>query len=240
MTPRAKPRPPRRLNRTHPATTRSPLPQPRAVILVLRGLLAGVDEVGRGALAGPVSVGIAVVDLQEHGLLADVKDSKLLKAEDRERLEPAGSEPGAWPPPSGTPVARKSMTSASSPRPGLPVPGLARDPGPGITPDVVLLDGSHNWLSPAVQPHCSTTSRTPVCDAPVHTLVKADMQLPQRRRCECPGQGRARPDHAAAPPRNSRTSAGTSTRATALLLTGMRSAPAVQVSTTGQLEPATE
>ena len=51
-------------------------------------LLAGVDEVGRGALAGPVSVGIAVVDLRDHGLLAGVRDSKLLKPEDRERLEP--------------------------------------------------------------------------------------------------------------------------------------------------------
>src|SRR5689334_24792129 len=51
-------------------------------------LLAGVDEVGRGALAGPVSVGIAVVNLEDHGLLADVRDSKLLKPEDRDRLEP--------------------------------------------------------------------------------------------------------------------------------------------------------
>ena len=51
-------------------------------------LLAGVDEVGRGAFAGPVSVGIAVVDLQEQSLLDGVRDSKLLKAEDRERLEP--------------------------------------------------------------------------------------------------------------------------------------------------------
>ncbi|HSL36763.1 MAG TPA: ribonuclease HII, partial [Arthrobacter sp.] len=51
-------------------------------------LLAGVDEVGRGALAGPVSVGIAVVDLQRLKLLADVRDSKLLKVADRERLVP--------------------------------------------------------------------------------------------------------------------------------------------------------
>ena len=50
--------------------------------------LAGVDEVGRGALAGPVSVGIAVVDLRQMKLLADVRDSKLLKAADRERLDP--------------------------------------------------------------------------------------------------------------------------------------------------------
>ena len=51
-------------------------------------LLAGIDEVGRGALAGPVSVGIAVVDLHQQRLLADVRDSKLLKVADRERLVP--------------------------------------------------------------------------------------------------------------------------------------------------------
>ncbi len=36
--------------------------------------LAGVDEVGRGALAGPVSVGIAVVDLHTQKPLAGVRD----------------------------------------------------------------------------------------------------------------------------------------------------------------------
>ena len=65
-----------------PRSARTALPQPGA------RLLAGVDEVGRGALAGPVSVGIAVVDLHQQKLLADVRDSKLLKAADRERLVP--------------------------------------------------------------------------------------------------------------------------------------------------------
>ena len=51
-------------------------------------LLAGIDEVGRGAIAGPVTVGIAVVDLSRPVLLDDVRDSKLLKESDRERLEP--------------------------------------------------------------------------------------------------------------------------------------------------------
>lgn len=49
--------------------------------------------------------------------------------------------------------------------------------GTGITPDVVLLDGSHNWLSPDVQPSLfDEVVADPGCDAPVHTLVKADMQ----------------------------------------------------------------
>ena len=47
----------------------------------------------------------------------------------------------------------------------------------GVTPDVVLLDGSHNWLSPETQPSLFDDGPAePGCDAPVHTLVKADMQ----------------------------------------------------------------
>lgn len=49
--------------------------------------VAGVDEVGRGAWAGPVSVGVAVLTLSalEH-LPSGVRDSKLLSASRREQL----------------------------------------------------------------------------------------------------------------------------------------------------------
>ena len=51
--------------------------------------VAGIDEVGRGAWAGPVSVGIAVVDLAS---LTDpprgVRDSKMLSPKKREELFP--------------------------------------------------------------------------------------------------------------------------------------------------------
>jgi ribonuclease HII len=139
--------------------------------------LAGVDEVGRGALAGPVSVGIAVIDLQNMELLADVRDSKLLKAADRERLDPLVR---AWSVASA--VAHASAREIDE----LGIMGALRTAGnrawfeilgAGITPDVVLLDGSHNWLSPAAQPSLFDEVTTdPGCDAPVHTLVKADMQ----------------------------------------------------------------
>jgi len=139
--------------------------------------LAGVDEVGRGALAGPVSVGIAVVDLQNMELLADVRDSKLLKAADRERLDPLVR---AWS------VASAVGHASAREIDALGIMGALRTAGnrawfeilgAGITPDVVLLDGSHNWLSPAAQPSLFDEVITdPGCDAPVHTLVKADMQ----------------------------------------------------------------
>ena len=48
----------------------------------------GVDEVGRGAIAGPVAVGVAVVsrDLGAHPV--GLRDSKLLSEKRREILAP--------------------------------------------------------------------------------------------------------------------------------------------------------
>ena len=46
--------------------------------------VAGVDEVGRGALAGPVVAAAVVLDPRRH--IAGLRDSKLLTASQRERL----------------------------------------------------------------------------------------------------------------------------------------------------------
>jgi ribonuclease HII len=140
-------------------------------------LLAGIDEVGRGALAGPVSVGIAVVDLERPKLLADVRDSKLLKVGDRERLVPVVQH---WS------VASAVGHASAKEIDDLGIIAALRLAGnrawfavlaAGVRPEVVLLDGSHNWLSPDLQPSLfDDAPAEPGCDAPVHTLVKADMQ----------------------------------------------------------------
>ncbi len=139
--------------------------------------LAGVDEVGRGALAGPVSVGIAVVDLERQKPLAGVRDSKLLSPAERERLDPL--------------VRRWSVASAVGHASAAEIDSLGiiaalRLAGTrawgailetGILPEAVLLDGSHNWLSPAEQLSLFDQPVLEVgCEAPVHTKVKADMQ----------------------------------------------------------------
>ena len=49
-------------------------------------LIAGMDEVGRGALAGPVAVGVAAVDIAVAVPLEGLRDSKKLTARQRERL----------------------------------------------------------------------------------------------------------------------------------------------------------
>ena len=48
------------------------------------GIVAGCDEVGRGAWAGPVSVGVVVVPLDRR--INKVRDSKMLSEEEREGL----------------------------------------------------------------------------------------------------------------------------------------------------------
>ncbi len=49
--------------------------------------LVGVDEVGRGPLAGPVAVGVAMVPVEfDWTLLPGVRDSKALKPKDREAI----------------------------------------------------------------------------------------------------------------------------------------------------------
>lgn len=54
--------------------------------------VVGVDEVGRGCLAGPVVAGAVIlpaeIDYERHPWVSEIADSKELKAEDRERLAP--------------------------------------------------------------------------------------------------------------------------------------------------------
>ncbi|MBN1427794.1 MAG: ribonuclease HII [Anaerolineae bacterium] len=53
-------------------------------------IIAGLDEVGRGAWAGPVAAGAVILPLQRVDLpdaLAGVRDSKLCSARERERLD---------------------------------------------------------------------------------------------------------------------------------------------------------
>ena len=51
-------------------------------------LIAGVDEVGRGSLAGPVSVGIALIDASTGDFPEGLRDSKAMSPAARERMAP--------------------------------------------------------------------------------------------------------------------------------------------------------
>ncbi|GAA1904360.1 ribonuclease HII [Arthrobacter gandavensis] len=140
-------------------------------------VLAGCDEVGRGALAGPVSVGLVAVQLESVRALKGVRDSKLLTPADRQALVPQIKK---WCPAWG--VGHASAAEIDL----LGLMGALRLAGTRawtqvcetLTPDVVLLDGNHNWLSPEMQASLfdePVEEEDVACTAPVHTRIKADM-----------------------------------------------------------------
>lgn len=115
-------------------------------------LVIGMDEVGRGAIAGPVAVGVAIVDEATRTAPSGLRDSKLLPEATREELRPRVA---AW--------ARHSVVGMASneqvERIGIVAAlGLAarrglealREQGVDLSGAVVILDGSHDWLSPAI------------------------------------------------------------------------------------------
>lgn len=125
----------------------------------------GCDEVGRGAIAGPVAVGLCVVDRAVGAHPLGLRDSKLLSEKRREALEPLTM---SW----AVHAAVGLATPDEIDRIGIVrALGLAgrralvslHEAGASILESVVLLDGSHDWLTPAL----SSPPR-------VHVRVKAD------------------------------------------------------------------
>jgi len=126
--------------------------------------VGGVDEVGRGAWAGPVSVGIAVVTPGcGRKLPRGVRDSKQLTPEERESLfEPLGRACAAWA--VGHASAEEcdglGMTVAQRLAARRALERL------DVVPDVLLLDGRFDFLADRVL----GTSDFP----PVRMIVKGD------------------------------------------------------------------
>ncbi|MBG0739122.1 ribonuclease HII [Paeniglutamicibacter antarcticus] len=115
-------------------------------------LIAGCDEVGRGALAGPVSVGMVVVDLSSQRELAKVRDSKLLTPAARVELVPQIRE---WAVAYSVGHASAAEVDAVGLICALRLAGTRawhQLVASGVTPDAVILDGNHNWLSPQPEP----------------------------------------------------------------------------------------
>ena len=120
--------------------------------------LIGVDEVGRGAIAGPVAVGVSLIDRDSMTLAqpwpAKLKDSKLISAAVREAIEPecrawlAGHAVGLA---SASEIDELGIVAALALAAGRAIEQLLDAPGlrSQIASDgcVVLLDGSHNWLA---------------------------------------------------------------------------------------------
>ncbi|MDO5754050.1 ribonuclease HII [Arthrobacter sp.] len=140
-------------------------------------LVAGCDEVGRGSLAGPVSVGVVVIHADTAAELPGVKDSKLLRPLVREALVPAIAD---W-------AAAIAVGHASAQEiddvglvAALRLAGTRAmaQAATTLVPDFVILDGNQDWLSTPEQPALDLFAAAAQASAVpwrIQTRIKADM-----------------------------------------------------------------
>ena len=127
----------------------------------------GLDEAGRGAIAGPVAVGAHAVLRDTTEFPTGLRDSKLLSEARREWMYPQVESWGAGAVGFGAPedIDRHGISTMLA--------RAARDAlltihaqGVDVTRCLIVLDGSHDWLSEALQQPLNIVTR-----------VKADREL---------------------------------------------------------------
>lgn len=134
--------------------------------------LAAMDEVGRGALAGPVTVGVVVVTPDVRRVPLGLADSKLLTPQERQRLV---APVRRWVSEYAVGHAGADEIDAIGIIAALRLAGrraLAALSGPV---DAVLLDGNHNYLREPVAPGAAATATSRVnADTPPMFAVEAE------------------------------------------------------------------
>ncbi|WP_370248748.1 ribonuclease HII [Nocardioides sp.] len=156
------------------AATRPSLRIARALLREGYLTLACADEAGRGALGGPATVGMVVVTLETGTAPTGVRDSKLLTPEHRQRLAPKVRR---WAAAHAVGHASAAEVDEFGILPALRLAGHRAMAGLGVRPDLVLLDGNHDYLSPPEQASLLGEPPGLLADPPpVRTLVKADLR----------------------------------------------------------------
>lgn len=171
------------------ARARTPVPtlrRERGLLGAGARIVVGMDEVGRGALAGPVSVGAVAVDLTTRTCPRGVADSKLLSPAARTALLPALSRWGlarAVGHASSVEIDAFGIIAALRFAGRRALAQLAEAIGPV---DAVLLDGSHDWLTAPLEldltggttgggaPGTGSGDLLGTAEPRVHLLIKAD------------------------------------------------------------------
>jgi ribonuclease HII len=146
--------------------------------------LAACDEVGRGALSGPVSIGVVVISETTRTAPQGVRDSKLLAPEARQRLVPRIQRWAAcWAVGHATPGEIDEFGIIAA----LRLAGHRALGQLSLAPDQVLLDGNHDYLTPPEQGALFGAPESPPLDGahppvlelvripPVLTRIKADL-----------------------------------------------------------------
>lgn len=137
-------------------------------------LVAGIDEVGRGALSGPVTLGVVVVASDATRPPRGLRDSKLLTPAARRALVPRIER---WVLASAVASASAAEVDAVGILAACRLAGHRAVTALPVLPDCLLLDGNHDYLSP-LRPgqHGPVTAELLAPCPPVRTLVKADLR----------------------------------------------------------------
>lgn len=178
--PPAAARPSTSTRRRGSTSTRSNVPTLRLERQLLRAgtaALACCDEVGRGALSGPVTVGAVLVTASTRSAPQGVRDSKLLSPARRLALVPQIERwADAW----GVGHASPAEIDAHGIIAALRLAGQRALAALTISPDRVLLDGNHDYLTAPAQVSLfdldldgADPDAAPAL--PVTTRIKADM-----------------------------------------------------------------
>ena len=144
--------------------------------------LAAMDEVGRGALAGPVTIGVVVVTAAVGRVPTGLRDSKLLTPAARDALvRPVRRWVADWAVGHASPTEIDTYGIIAA----LRMAGQRALAGLSGPVDAVLLDGSHDYLStPSLLPAADDdhpplfevqVDVPPCTEPPVHVRVKADL-----------------------------------------------------------------
>lgn len=124
-------------------------------------MLLACDEVGRGALAGPVTVGLVLIDSGVRRMPAGLRDSKLLSEPRREAMAPKAS---AWVRASAVGEASAAEIDELGIMACLGLAGARAFAELAavneLTAEVpLLLDGNHDWLSVSIEHRARVVTR---------------------------------------------------------------------------------
>ncbi|MGP9650461.1 ribonuclease HII [Glutamicibacter sp. AOP38-B1-38] len=137
--------------------------------------IGAADEVGRGALAGPITVGVSVIDMQQVTEFPELRDSKLLTPARREELVTPVRE---WALGYGVGHASAAEIDQLGVTGALRLAGTRAVAQSAVAPEAILLDGSYDWLTAPEQDlfDLLDDEREPVgLHIPVRTIIKGDM-----------------------------------------------------------------
>ena len=124
-------------------------------------IVLACDEVGRGALAGPVSVGIVVIDATVRRMPAGLRDSKLMSEPRREAMAPKAA---GWVRGWAVGEASAAEIDAIGIMACLGLAGARAFAAlaaaqPDIDDAPLLLDGNYDWLSAPIERRARVVTR---------------------------------------------------------------------------------